>query len=180
MELIKTAVYFKNRSPIKSLLDTTLWESLYNEKSDLSNLRIIGLIVYCHNIETETGLNRRIKSDFRTRQTRLIGYGKGSSQYRIWNPINNKIEEITFIRINESDYMVILKELEEQEMILSLFNESEDLSFNSKMIEILIPSIDFDREEYELFSIFIYHCPDVLALIKINESDINKKFVNFK
>jgi hypothetical protein len=65
-------------------------------------------------------------------------------------------------------------------MILFLFNESEDLSFNSKIIKISIPPIDFDRDEYKLFFIFIYHCPDLLVLIKVDESDINKKFTNFK
>jgi hypothetical protein len=79
IELIKTAVYFKNRSPIKPLLDTISWKSLHKEKSDLFNLRIIESFVYCYNIETETGLNRRTKSDPRDRQTRLIRYGKGSS-----------------------------------------------------------------------------------------------------
>jgi hypothetical protein len=112
MELVKTAIYFKNRFPIKSLLDTTSWESLYREKSNLFNFRIIGSLVYCYNIETETGSNRRIKSDPRGRQIRLIGYDKGSSQYRIWNPINDKVEEVTFTRIDESDYMIILKKLE--------------------------------------------------------------------
>jgi hypothetical protein len=48
------------------------------------------------------------------------------------------------------------------------------------MIEISIPLINFDRNKYESFSIFIYYCPDLLALIKMNESDINKEFINFK
>jgi hypothetical protein len=104
MELAKIIVYLKNRSPIKSLLDTTPWESLHKEKSDFSNFRIIGLFVYYYNIETETNFNRRTKSDPKNRQTRLIGYSKKSNQYRIWNPTNNKIEKITFTRINESDY----------------------------------------------------------------------------
>jgi hypothetical protein len=77
------------------------------------NFRIIGLFVYYYNVETETGLNRRIKSDSRDRQIRLIRYGKESSQYRVWNSINDKVEEVTFIRINESDYVIILEELEE-------------------------------------------------------------------
>jgi hypothetical protein len=112
MELVKTAIYFKNRSLIKLLLDTTPWESFYRKKkSDLSNFRIIGSLVYYYNIETEIGFNPRIKSDPKARQIKLIRYGKGSSQYRIWNSINDKIEEITFIRIDESDYIIILKEL---------------------------------------------------------------------
>jgi hypothetical protein len=76
--------------------------------------------------------------------------------------------------------MIILEELEEQKIILSLFNESEDFSSNNEIIEISIPSINFDRNEYESLFIFIYHYPDLLALIKINESDINKKFINLK
>jgi hypothetical protein len=113
MELVKITVYFKNRSSIKSLLDTISWKSFHEEKFDLSNLRIIESFVYCYNIEIETGPNRRIKSDPRDRQTRLIKYGKGFNQYRVWNPTNDKVEEITFTRINESDYMVTLEELEE-------------------------------------------------------------------
>jgi hypothetical protein len=113
MELIKITIYFKNRSSTKLLLNTTSWKSFYKKKTDFFNLRIIGLLVYYHNIEIETGFNRRTKSDPRTRQTRLIRYGKGFSQYKVWNPINNKIEEITFIRINESDYIITLEKLGE-------------------------------------------------------------------
>jgi hypothetical protein len=156
MELVKTAVYLKNRSLTKSLLDTIFWESFYREKSDLSNFRIIGSLVYCYNVEIETGSNRRIKSDPRNRQIRLIRYSKRSNQYRIWNSINDKIEKVTFTRINESDYIIILEELGEQKIISSLFNESEDPSSNNKMIEISIPLINFNKDEYKSFSIFIY------------------------
>jgi hypothetical protein len=72
MKLVKIIIYFKNRFPTKLLLDTTPWESLYEEKSDFSNFRIIGLFVYCHNVETEIDFNRRIKLDFRIRQIKLI------------------------------------------------------------------------------------------------------------
>jgi hypothetical protein len=76
--------------------------------------------------------------------------------------------------------VIILKELEEQEIILSLFNESEDPSSNNEIIEILISPINFNRNKYESLFIFIYYYPDLLALIKIDESDINKEFINFK
>jgi hypothetical protein len=76
--------------------------------------------------------------------------------------------------------MIILKELGKQKIILSLFNESKDPSSNNKIIEISIPSINFDKDKYKSLSIFIYHCPNVLVLIKIDESDINKKFINLK
>jgi hypothetical protein len=41
-------------------------------------------------------------------------------------------------------------------MILFLFNESKDPSFNDKMIEISISLINFNKNEYKSFSIFIY------------------------
>jgi hypothetical protein len=76
--------------------------------------------------------------------------------------------------------MVTLKELEEQKITLSLFNESEDPSFNNEIVEISIPPINFDRDKYKLLFIFIYYCTNVLILININESDINKEFIDFK
>jgi hypothetical protein len=48
------------------------------------------------------------------------------------------------------------------------------------MVEASIFLIDFDRDEYELFFIFIYHCLDVLALTKADESDINEEFIDLK
>jgi hypothetical protein len=65
-------------------------------------------------------------------------------------------------------------------MILSLFNKSEDPSSNNKIIEISIPPINFNRDEYELLSIFIHYCLNLLTLTKVNESDINKEFINLK
>jgi hypothetical protein len=79
MELIKIIIYFKNRSLIKLLLDTISWESLYKKKFDFSNFRIIKSFVYCYDIEIKIDSNRRIKSDSKARQIRLIGYGKGFS-----------------------------------------------------------------------------------------------------
>jgi hypothetical protein len=76
--------------------------------------------------------------------------------------------------------MVILEELGEQEIISFLFNKSEDPSSNNKMIKISIPSINFNKDKYEPFFIFIYYYLNLLTLIKINESDINKEFINFK
>jgi hypothetical protein len=76
--------------------------------------------------------------------------------------------------------MIILKELEKQKITLSLFNESEDLSFNNEMIKISFFSINFNKDEYKSLSIFIHQYLNILALTEINESDINKKFINLK
>jgi hypothetical protein len=109
-----------------------------------------------------------------------LGIARDSANTEYGILFNNKIEEITFTRINESDYVISLKELKEQRVILFLFNESEDPSFNNKIIKISISPIDFDRNEYKSLSIFIHHCPNLLTLTKMNESDINKKFINLK
>jgi hypothetical protein len=76
--------------------------------------------------------------------------------------------------------MFILEELGEQEITSSLFNESEDLSSNNEIIEISISPINFNRNEYESLFIFIHYYPNLLVLTKMNESDINKEFINFK
>jgi hypothetical protein len=65
-------------------------------------------------------------------------------------------------------------------MILFIFNESENPSSNNKMIEISIPSINFNKDEYKLLSIFIHQYPNILALTEVNKLDINKKFINLK
>jgi hypothetical protein len=65
-------------------------------------------------------------------------------------------------------------------MISSLFNESEDPSSNNKIIKISISPINFNRNEYKSFSIFIHQYLNILVLTEMNESDINKEFINFK
>jgi hypothetical protein len=52
--------------------------------------------------------------------------------------------------------VITLEELGEQEVILSLFNESEDPSSNNEIIEISISPIDFNKDEYEPLFIFIF------------------------
>jgi hypothetical protein len=65
-------------------------------------------------------------------------------------------------------------------MISFLFNESEDPSSNNKIIEISISPINFNKNKYELLSIFIHQYPNILVLTEVNESDINKEFINLK
>jgi hypothetical protein len=60
-------------------------------------------------------------------------------------------------------------------MISSLFNESEHPTSNNEIVEVSISLIDFDRNKYKSLFIFIYHYPDVLALIKMDESNIQQK-----
>jgi hypothetical protein len=57
-ELFDTVLYLKNRSPNKAVRDMTPYEALYNNKPNLSHLKIIDLALYSHNVEHESGLIR--------------------------------------------------------------------------------------------------------------------------
>jgi hypothetical protein len=105
-ELFKTVLYLKNRSLTKALKGSIPYEILYKRRPNFSHLRIIGSALYSHNVESETGLNRLRKLDPKARKIRLVGYGKGANQYRGWNPETNQVEEITFMRADETDTQV--------------------------------------------------------------------------
>jgi hypothetical protein len=83
IELVKTIVYLRNRSLIRTLDQLTPYKCLYKEKPDVSHLRIINLAIYCHEVESESGLNRKIKLELRARKYRLIRYEKRITQLRI-------------------------------------------------------------------------------------------------
>jgi hypothetical protein len=72
-------VYLRNKLPIKTLNQSTPYKCLYKKKSDVFYLRIIGLAIYCHEVERELGLNRKMKFKLRTRKCQLIKYGKGTT-----------------------------------------------------------------------------------------------------
>src|SRR5450755_1179102 len=100
-ELAKTAVYLINRSPTRCLEGKTPYEAWYGKKPDLLYLKIIGSVIYCLNVETKVN-----KLDPVARKCRLIGYGPGSNQYRVWNPETTEIKDVTFVKVDETDYRV--------------------------------------------------------------------------
>jgi hypothetical protein len=83
VKLVKIVVYLRNRSLIRTLDQLTPYKYFYKKKPDVSHLRIINSAVYCHEIERELELNRKMKLKPRARKYRLIGYGKGITQFRV-------------------------------------------------------------------------------------------------
>jgi hypothetical protein len=81
-ELFDTVLYLKNRSPNKAVRDMIPYEALHNSKPNLSHLKIIGSALYSYNVEHESGPIRQQKLEPRARKLRLIGYGKGTNQYK--------------------------------------------------------------------------------------------------
>jgi Reverse transcriptase (RNA-dependent DNA polymerase)/Integrase core domain/GAG-pre-integrase domain len=80
MELASTIVYLKNRSPSRSLPGSTPYEMWYNERPELSHLRIIG-----SNAHVLIPKEKRRKLDFHSQKGILVGYG-GTHQYRVYIP----------------------------------------------------------------------------------------------
>jgi hypothetical protein len=78
VKLVKTIVYLRNKLLTRTLDQLTPYECLYKKKPDVSHLRIIGSAVYCHEVESEIELNRRMKLEPRARKCRFIKYGKGT------------------------------------------------------------------------------------------------------
>src|ERR1700724_1976054 len=84
-EIARTVVYLKNRSPTRSLKDKTPYEALYGAKPDLSHLIAVGTKAMPH-----IPKSKNQKLDSRAGEGIMVGYG-GSNQYRIWNPVDNKV-----------------------------------------------------------------------------------------
>ena len=85
-ELACTVVYLKNRSPTRSLEAKTPYEALHGHKPNLSHLIAIGTKAFVLIPKKKTK-----KMDFRSEGDGImVGYG-GSNQYRIWDPVDNKV-----------------------------------------------------------------------------------------
>ena len=83
-EAINTAVYQRNRSPTTALKDTTPYESFFQEKPDVANLKVFGCIAYSH-VPAEL----RKKLDPKSKKTIFIGYPEGTKGYKL-NDLTSK------------------------------------------------------------------------------------------
>jgi hypothetical protein len=124
----------------------------------LQYLKIISSAVYVYNAENQIGPDRRKKFDFKARKIRFIDYGKGANQYRIWNFNINRIEEVTFISIDEKDtimeeeYAPIYFDYENSNNPNYQSNESIlSTASNRNQLEVIISEFTDNRNEYLLF-----------------------------
>jgi hypothetical protein len=72
-------VYLRNKLLTRTLDQLIPYKCLYKKKPDVSHLRIISLTVYYHEVESETGLNRKMKLELKARKYRFIKYEKGTT-----------------------------------------------------------------------------------------------------
>lgn len=85
-EALSTAVYLRNRSPTKSLPETTPFEVWSGEKPDVSHLRVFGCNAYSHVPRDERG-----KVDSKTKKCWMLGYGSTTKGYRLYDRNRKKV-----------------------------------------------------------------------------------------
>lgn len=100
-EAIQTANYIKNRSPTsafgKQFKNMTPAEIWFNQKPDLSHLRIFGSECYNH-------IPKKNRSKLQAKATKciLMGYGASQGTYRLWNTERNKLILGRHVTFNEA------------------------------------------------------------------------------
>ncbi|KAM0042466.1 putative RNA-directed DNA polymerase, protein kinase RLK-Pelle-CrRLK1L-1 family [Helianthus debilis subsp. tardiflorus] len=86
-EAVATAVYVINRSPTAAVQDKTPYQVSFDEKPDVSTLKVFGCIAYGH-----VFAHGRRKLDDRSNKMIFIGYSSHGNGYRLFNPITKKFE----------------------------------------------------------------------------------------
>ena len=77
-EAVSTAT--QNRSPTKSLNNTTPFECLFNRKPDVSNLRVFGCMAYTHIPD-----HQQKKLEEKTRKCIFVGYPDGTKGFKLYD-----------------------------------------------------------------------------------------------
>jgi hypothetical protein len=85
-EIAKTVCYIQNHCPTKPLKLKIPFEMWTGLKPNLSHLRVIGCVAYCHIPDA-----KRNKLDAKAIPSLLIGYDEHSKAYRCYNPASRKI-----------------------------------------------------------------------------------------
>ncbi|MCO5589095.1 hypothetical protein L7F22_043061 [Adiantum nelumboides] len=88
MEAVACATHVLNRCPTRALKTITPYESWYDKKPSVSNLRVFGCLAYAHIPQQLRG-----KLDDKAVKCIFVGYSSGSKGYRLYNPATNKIFE---------------------------------------------------------------------------------------
>lgn len=103
-EAIQTANYIKNRSPTSAFgvqfKDMTPAEIWFNQKPDLSHLRIFGSECYNH-----IPANNRSKLEAKATKCLMLGYTHSIGSYRLWDTERNKVVLGRHVTFNEASVL---------------------------------------------------------------------------
>ena len=124
-EALSTAVYLRNRSPIKAVDGITPSEAWTGKKPDVAHMRVFGCEAYAHIPKDE-----RRKLDPKARKSILLGYGEETKGYRLYDIEKKKVFHSRDVQFNEAEREVQLEPVEqeiEHPVELELLNEEEVL-----------------------------------------------------
>jgi len=85
-EAVRVAVYLLNRSPTKSLSGKTPYEVWYGKKPGVKNLRTFGCVAYVKRVGP-----RISKLSDRSVPGVFLGYETGTTGYRVYDPVKDKL-----------------------------------------------------------------------------------------
>jgi len=94
-EVMDTVVYLKNRSPSRSLIRCTPFESLTGKRPNLSHLRVVVCAAWSLILEGK----RDSKLAPRARLCCFLGYSSTQEAYKLWDPIERAViiaRDVTF------------------------------------------------------------------------------------
>ena len=95
-EIAKVVNYIQNRCSTKAIKLKTLEEMYTRIKPNLSHLRVLGCVAYCHILDA-----KRIKLGPKVVTTIFVGYDKNSKAYHCYNLATRKILISYDVRFNE-------------------------------------------------------------------------------
>jgi hypothetical protein len=94
---METASYLRNRFPNASLDGKIPYEALYNVKSDVGHLRIIGSLVYTHIFK-----EKRLKHESHINLSIFVGYTDIERLVKVYNPHKRTIKSYRDVVIDET------------------------------------------------------------------------------
>ena len=109
-EALVTAVYLRNRSPMKPVTGMTPFEAWTGKKPNVKHLRIFGCTAYAHIPKDE-----RQKLDSKSRKCILLGYGTETKGYQLYDEKCGKVLYSRDVLFNESSCGIQKKSIEQEE-----------------------------------------------------------------
>jgi hypothetical protein len=113
MEILRTVIYVKNRSPVRALGTKTPYEVLYGRRLDLSALRIPGCIAYAI-IPRE----KRSKMDMHASRARYLGPEAGN-QHRLYEERSGRVIFARDVVFDEDTEITEVPEVEGTEGVIN-------------------------------------------------------------
>ena len=118
-EAVKAAVYIRNRSPTRALVNRTPYEAWTGVRPSIHDLRVFGCIAHVH-IPAE---RRQSKLSDRSTMCVFVGYSLTAKAYRLYNPATGKIVVSRDVSFEESRFVdatspVVRRHLGEGELLV--------------------------------------------------------------